>query len=349
VNDGAAASLEVRELDPATAPRWDAFVEATPEATFFHLSGWRRVIEESFGHRTHYLYAEAGGRIRGVLPLVHLRSRLFGNALISNAFCVYGGPVAGDDAARARLDDRALALARSLGVEYLEYRARRRLHADWACNDSLYATFRKAIDPDPQVNLLAIPRKQRAVVRKAIEAGLESEIDPDPGRAWRIYAESVHRLGTPVFGRAYFANLARTFGAACEALTVVYQGRPLSSVVSFYFRDEVLPYYGDGTADARRLGANDFMYWELMRRAAERGCRVFDFGRSKRGTGAFDFKRFWGFEPEPLYYEYRLCRGTRPPGINPLNPKYRLFIAAWKRLPLPLANALGPLIARNLG
>ena len=127
------------------------------------------------------------------------------------------------------------------------------------------------------------------------------------------------------------------------------QDRPVSGVMSFYFRDEVLPYYAGDTADARDLAANDFKYWELMRRACERGIRIFDYGRSKSGTGSFDFKRNWGFEPSPLAYEYELFARDDVPQNNPLNPKYRALIALWRHLPKPAANALGPHIVRNLG
>jgi FemAB-related protein (PEP-CTERM system-associated) len=144
--------------------------------------------------------------------------------------------------------------------------------------------------------------------------------------------------------------LQRVFGRECEVLTVTdARGAPLSSVLSFYFRDEVLPYYAGDHVRARDLAANDFKYWELMRRACERGCRVFDYGRSKQGTGSFDFKKNWGFEPTPLHYEYRLLRRDTVPQNNPANPKYRAFIALWQRLPLSVANALGPYIVRNLG
>jgi FemAB-related protein (PEP-CTERM system-associated) len=119
--------------------------------------------------------------------------------------------------------------------------------------------------------------------------------------------------------------------------------------MNFYFRDEVLPYYGGGTAAARVRYGNDFMYWEVMRRAAARGYRLFDYGRSKLGTGSFAFKKNWGFVPEPLQYRFRLAPGAAIPDLNPLNPKFRLFIAAWKRLPLPVANAIGPHIVRGLG
>ena len=348
--DSELASIRVLELDRGAADRWDAFVASCPEATFFHRAGWRRVIEESLGHRTHFLYAEdAAGSIVGVLPLVFIRSALFGRSLSSTAFCVYGGPAVTAAGAADVLTARALEIGDRLGAGHLEYRSRRPTQSGWECKSTLYATFRKRIDADPEKNLLAIPRKQRAMVRKGMKLGLSSEIDAAVDRLHAVYAESVRNLGTPVFPKRYFAALKREFGDDCEILTVLHEGRPVSSVMSFFFRDEVLPYYGGGTAAARELAANDFMYWEVMRRAAARGCELYDFGRSKYGTGSFDFKKYWGFVPEPLHYEYRLLESKELPDINPLNPKFRLFIAAWKRLPLPVANFVGPFLARDLG
>lgn len=342
--------LKVRNLDASVAPAWDRFVAECPEATFFHRAGWKRVIDRAFRHKTYYLYVEAGGAIQGILPLVHIHHPLFGNSLSSQAFCVYGGPIASTEAARQKLDEAALELAERLNVDYLEYRFLRPTPQEgWVQKADFYFTFRKALDPEVERNLLAIPRKQRAMVRKGQGFGLKSEIDPDPMRLHRVYSESVRNLGTPVFSARYFRILKEEFREDCETLIVVHGDRPVSGVMSFYFRDEVLPYYGGGTSEARRLAANDFMYWEVMRRAVERGCRLYDFGRSKRGTGSFDFKKFWGFAPQPLCYAYFLRRAAKPPEINPLNPKYRLFVALWKKLPLAIANALGPHIVRYLG
>jgi FemAB-related protein (PEP-CTERM system-associated) len=159
----------------------------------------------------------------------------------------------------------------------------------------------------------------------------------------------VHRLGTPVFSKKFFRLLKQTFADDCELLTITREGRTISSVMSFYFRDEVLPYYGGGMSEAREVAGNDFMYWELMRRACERGYKIFDFGRSKLGTGAFDFKKNWGFEPQALHYEYQLHAAREMPDNNPLNPKYQLFIKMWQRLPLSVANIVGPYIVKNLG
>lgn len=349
VADVRAAPPVVRRLGDGGHADWDAFVQVCPGATFFHRAGWRRLLEGVFGHRAHYLYAERGGRISGVLPLGHIRSRLFGNALISTPFCVQGGVAADDEASARALTDAACALAHELGVDYLELRNLETRNPGWPCKDSLYVTFRKAIDPDPERNMLAIPRKQRAMVRKGIKHGLRGEVERDAGRFFAIYSDSVRRLGTPVFPARYFQALLEEFGDDCDILTVTRDGRPVSSVLCFWFRDEVLPYYGGGTLEARAVAGYDFLYWDLMRRACERGCRVFDYGRSKVGTGSYDFKRNWGFEPEPLHYEYHLVRAGEVPDINPMNPKYRLFVAAWKRLPLPVANALGPLVSRSLG
>lgn len=339
----------IKRLEESSVAKWDSFVESCAAATFFHRAGWKKVLEESFGHDCYFLYGEADGEICGVLPLVHVRSRLFGNALISSAFCVYGGAAASNPETEAALYTEAEKLAASLGVDYLELRLRAAVHSDWARKDDLYVTFRKTMDPDPDKNLAAIPRKQRAMVRKGLKSGLVGELDDGTERLHRIYSESVRNLGTPVFSRKYFRMLKEVFGDDCEILTVTHEGRPVAGVMSFYFRDEVVPYYGGGTSTDRKLAINDFMYWDLMRRSCEAGYRVFDFGRSKRGTGAFDFKKHWGFEPEPLIHEFKLLGVEALPEVNPTNPKYSLFISAWRKLPLPVANTIGPFISRSLG
>lgn len=342
--------LQIRELTEGAIQHWDAFVQSNPDATFFHRAGWKRVIERAFRHTTHYLYCERDGVIEGVLPLVHIKHPLFGNSLISVAFGVYGGPVALSEAAERSLDQAAHSLAEDLDVDYLEYRPLKlQKRSGFIEKSDLYVTFRKSLKPNAEENLLAIPRKQRAMVRKGLKFGLESEIDGDSKRLHQVYAASVRNLGTPVFARQYFDALMHEFENDCEVLLIVHRGHPVAGVMSFYFRDEVLPYYGGGTREARDLAANDVMYWEVMRRACERGCKIFDFGRSKRGTGSYDFKKNWGFAPESLHYLYHLRRGSRPPELNPLNPKFRVFIAMWKRLPLAVANRLGPHIVRNIG
>jgi FemAB-related protein (PEP-CTERM system-associated) len=327
---------------------WDDFVLRCPDATFFHRAGWQSVIERAFGHKTWFMYAARGADIVAVLPMAQVRSWMFGHTLCALPFCVYGGIAGFDDEACQLLDEQAQQLARRLRVDHMEYRNLVRRHPDWAGSE-LYATFRKPLHAQLDQNMAAIPRKQRAMVRKGIASGLVSEIDDGVERFFRAYASSVHRLGTPVFSRKYFRLLKEVFGDDCELLTVQHDGQTVCAVLSFYFRNEVLPYYGGGGVAARTLAGNDFMYWEVMRRACERGIELFDFGRSKRGTGSFDFKRNWGFDATPLGYEYQLHAARSLPERHPLNPKFSLSIRAWRSLPLPVANVLGPFIVRNLG
>jgi len=343
------SAICIRDFRHEDAARWDEFVDHCPDATFFHRIGWKAVLEGCFGHKTYYLLAERSSHIVGVLPLAEVKSFLFGHSLTSLPFCAYGGAAATNAVVVAALHRAARELGERIGVEHLELRNRTLREPDWPQQD-LYVTFRKEILPDVEANMLAIPRKQRAMVRKGIKAGSRSELDHSADRFFALYADNVHRHGTPPLPKRFFEILLRTFPAESEVLTITdSRGIAVSSVFSFYFRDEVLPCYAGDDIGAREVAGNDFKYWELMRRACERGVRVFDYGRSKRGTGPFDFKKNWGFEPTPLAYEYWLYRRDSIPENNPLNPKYRAFIALWRRLPIPIANFLGPHLVKSLG
>lgn len=338
----------VSQLEPGGEPAWDAFVRDCPAASFFHLSGWKRVIEKAFGHKTFYLVARRAGDICGVLPLTQVRSLLFGNSLIANAFCVHGGIAATGEDASGLLRTEAVKLARDLKVGCIEFRSSAS-EPGWISKTGLYVSFRRPIVADVEANMKAIPRKQRAVVRKGIANGLRAEIDCAVDRLHHIYAQSVRNLGTPVFPKHYFQLLKDEFGEACDVLTVVDGAKSIASVMSFYFRDEVLPYYGGGLTQARTRAGNDFMYWEVMRRACLRGFKIFDFGRSKIGTGSFEFKRNWGFDPVPLSYEYLPLQSRAGRNVNPLNPRYRMAINLWRRLPLSVTKLVGPAIVRSIG
>ncbi len=344
----AAAPVTVRPAAAADAGPWDAFVRGHADGTAYHLFAWRGLLETTFGHRGEYLVAERAGRLCGVLPLAEVRSRLFGHSLSSLPFCPYAGPIGVDEATVSALVGHAERLAQERRVAHLELRGFRSGGRGWPVQD-LYVTFRREIGADDEANMKAIPRKQRAMVRKGIANGLEARVG-DLDVFHRLYADNVHRHGTPGQSRAFFERLCAAFGDDAEVLVVHdASGAPVSGVVSLYFRDEVLPFYAGDTVAARDLAANDFKYWQVMCRAAARGCRTFDFGRSKQGTGPWHFKKNWGFEPTPLVYEYRLLGRDAVPQNNPLNPKYRLMIETWRRLPRPVVGWLGPRIVGGLG
>ncbi len=348
--EDARATLAVRPFVAGDDAAWEDFAAAAPAATFFHGLGWRRAVERGLGHRCPYRCAWRGDRLAGILPLVHVRSRLFGSALISTGFGVYGGIVAADDAAAQALAADAAALGTELGVDYVELRHMQPAAIGWRTKSDFYFTFCRRLAPSRDANLKAIPRKKRADLRKAIDnPALKVEVGADLATFFHIYSESLRNLGTPVLPRRFYAAIVEEFGAAVELSAVHGPEGPVAALMTFYFRDRVMPYFGGATAAARRLHAYDLLYWSLMERAAARGATLFDFGRSKAGTGSYDYKTYWGFAPEPLHYDFHLVRRTALPDVNPLNPKYRLMIETWRRLPLAVANALGPLVARQLG
>ena len=344
----ARADLAVEWLQPAAAAEWDAFAEAHPEGTFFHRTKWGEVLGRLPGFQSHYLLVRRAGQISGVLPLVRVRSPWFGRALVSLPFCVEAGVLANDEASEDALIANASALATFQRVDWLELRHRRAHCPRWPANSDTYAVFRRALPSTAADAFAAIPRKQRAMIRKATGFGLTSVQESTLENFWPVYATSVRNLGTPVFPRRYFEDLLATFGDAAQVTTVFDGEDAVASVLSFVHQGCVLPYYGGGLPRARHVNAYDFLYWEVMRRAVDDGLHTFDFGRSKRGTGAFDFKRHWGFEPTPLHYEYRLLRTQEVPRRNPGNPRFRLAVSLWKHLPLPVANRLGPLVSPYL-
>lgn len=345
MENGLAAGIEVANAGSADAAEWDAFVDAHADGTFFHRFAWGELLARSVGFSPRYLIARSGGVVVGILPMVHVRSMLFGNALVSLPFCVRAGVLAAGDVVAARLLDRARELTATLKVGYLELRHARRIATDTLCKDHLYVNFSKPLEPTVEENMKAIPRKQRAVVRKGIEAGLTSREEDAIDPFFTIYATSVRNLGTPVFPRRYFAALRETFREHSRITTVYHGERPVASVLSFLHKGTVMPYYGGGLPVARDLKAYDFMYWEVMRTACEAGFTAFDYGRSKVDTGSYAFKKNWGFEPTPLAYEYVLGTTREMPDRNPNNPRYAMAVNTWKKLPLPLANALGPCVS----
>jgi FemAB-related protein (PEP-CTERM system-associated) len=340
-------------LDSAEAEAIEHYVQGHAEGSAFHRPAWLLAVQRGCRQTAHYLVAEEGRTITGLLPLTEVHSPLFGRALASSGFAVGGGVIANDAGTVDALAEAGWRLAGRLSCPSLELRGGSVPSGPgWHIESGTYAGFVRPIAADDDAELLAIPRKQRAEVRRAIGFGLTVRVgvgDADRADHYAVYAESVRNLGTPVFPRSLFDAVLDEFGVDADILTVSHQGRALSSVLSLYHKGVVMPYWGGGTRDARTWRANDMMYYALMGHARGRGCTAFDFGRSKFGTGAFAFKKNWGFEPQPLDYASRTADGQEPRQINPMSPRYRLQVAVWQRLPLSIANRIGPWIARGLG
>jgi FemAB-related protein (PEP-CTERM system-associated) len=252
------------------------------------------------------------------------------------------------DAVTRTLVRAAVDLGRALGAAHVELRSLQPIDVS-SPRQLLYSTFRAAI-PSELDSMKGIPQKRRNVVRKAVANGLQAEVGRDADRFFDLYAENARAHGTPALGRPFFRALMGAFPNECDVLYVTDEGgRDLSAILNFYHRDEVLAYFAGEVDAARTTNANDFKYWSLMKHARSRGCQDFDFGRSKAETGSFRFKQLWGFQPHQLHYEFPYLPSGRVPQHNPTNPRYRLAIQSWRRLPRVIVDRVGPLIVRGLG
>jgi FemAB-related protein (PEP-CTERM system-associated) len=344
-----AARLEVCQLQPGGEDDWDRFVSASSAGTFFHLSGWKTVVEKSMGRRTFCLAArDESGIIRGVFPISWVRSRLFGDCLVSTPLAVYGGICANDRDAYYRLLDAGRDLADRLGVKYLEMRNRTERFPTNLPGRDLYVTFTQDLRPGPEKLMQALPRDTRYAVRKSIKAGLEWTEDLPLGEFYEIYAQSVHRLGTPVFSRKVFEILRSEFPRHCRLFGVRKGSKAIAGVLCLYFRDQVLPYYAGALPEFYKDSPNNFMYWSLMAQSCKEGFNSFDFGRSKRDTGAFHFKSAWSMEVTELPYRYYLAGAREVPQMSPADEKFRLPVRLWKQMPFALTKLIGPQVIRRI-
>jgi len=340
--------IVVRSLQPADTSLWDEYVIGHQQGSPFHLTAWRNAISNAFGHESYYFAAWQGSNLCGILPLTHVKSILFGNILSSVGFAAYGGILADNDDIYNKMLTVAQQEAVRLNTDYVELKWREAPECDLPAND-LYVTFIKKLSSDHDENLMAIPRKQRAMVRKGIKSGLKVHVGNEYlNDFYNIFAINVHRLGTPVYGKNWFAALLTSFGEQAEIQVIEYEGKIISGVFTLYFRDTVLPYYAASLVEYRKYAPNDFQYWMLMQRAVEKGYRYFDYGRSKKGTGHFRFKKHWGFEPSQLHYRYVLHKTSNVPQMNPLNPRYKRKIEAWRKLPLAATKVLGPHLVKYI-
>jgi len=372
----------IRFYQDTDKSQWDSYVQNHPQGTFFHLIGWKNVIEKTFGHRSFYLLAlnlqdsslspphssipqssalknistsarqdgNTSAQIIGILPLFSVKSLLFGKSLVSLPFAAYGGILADNETIRNQLLEKAREITKAEGLDYLELRNRKGKIEDLSVKD-LYFQFRREIFEDLNENMEAIPRKSRRMVRQGEKAGLTHQFGYEEliPVFYKIFAESYYRLGSPVFPVGLFTNLLREFKEKANILVAKSpEGVPISSVFTFLYKDEVLPYYAGSLFEYRNLAPNDYMYWQLIKYSCENGYRLFDFGRSKIDTGSYDFKRHWGFEPEPLQYQYYLNGINEIPNLSPANPKYQKKIEMWRKLPFWVTKIIGPRIVRNI-
>jgi FemAB-related protein (PEP-CTERM system-associated) len=329
---------------------WDRYVRSAPGATFFHQLGWRWLVERTFGHRAHYLTALRDGRIAGVLPLFELKSLLFGHSLVSIPFAIGGGLVADDEAAEKALLAAAKDLARELRVDYLELRSEVPLDDPELLTKNLYVTFRADLAIGEEALLKRMERKRRQMMNYVAKAPFEHRVAglEELPLFYKLFCESMRHHGTPVYPKLFLREILDRHPAHSNLFFIHHEGRPVAAVLNLLFRDVVMPFYAGADRMEKPRGVDEYLYLSIMRWGRENGFRTFDFGRSKRETGAYKFKAKWGMDEVPLGYQYYLVKARALPNVSPANPKYQRAIRIWQKLPLPLTRLLGPSIVKRV-
>ena len=329
---------------------WDDFVLSNPTGTNYHQYAWRSVIEKSFGHKTFYLAAMGDkDEICGVLPLVHMNSRLFGNFLVSLPFFNYGGLVCNEGKAGVTLLEKARFMLSEVSADHAELR-----HLE-PCQEGLATKEHKVtmildLHKDEETQWKALDAKVRNQVRKAEKSGLTAvtgHLELLDG-FYDVFCRNMRDLGTPVYGKNFFRNILETFPDTTRIISVMLGGKTVASGILTWFKDTLEVPWASSISDYREKCPNNLLYWEAIRFAIGNGSGKFDFGRSTPGEGTYRFKKQWGARPVQLYWQYLLGQGKEVPELNPDNPKYRMAIKVWQKLPLAMANVLGPRIVRNI-
>ena len=320
---------------------WDEYVSQCPDAGLYHRYGWGRVVERSYGHAPFYLWARDEGGVRGILPLMLFRGALGGRTLVSLPFLDEGGLCADGEAARAALWEAALDTARRERAGAVELRQRTPSGLPLSPLGSK-VTVMLPLGSDPEVMWKRLDAKVRNQVRKAMSSGLAPswcgiEALDD---FYDVFAHNMRDLGSPVHGRRFFAAILEEFAGAARLLIVRDGSRAVAGGVCIVFRDTVLVPWASSLRQWRSRCPSNLLYWEVIRSACEKGLRWLDFGRSSPGSGTHRFKMQWGGVEQRLHWE----TNDRPSLVDADDPRYRLMIRAWQRLPVPLTRVIGPIL-----
>lgn len=328
---------------------WNRYIESNPAASLYHHAKWKDLIHNVFGHECYYFYASnSNGEIIGILPLVRLKSRLFGDFMVSMPYFNSGGAVANNLSIEQKLIQAANNHAEKIGTNHIEYR-------DDIARDGLPVRTEK-------VNMiLSLPSTQKALwntftskLRSQIRRSQREETQVKIGGAecledfYTVFAQNMRDLGTPVYGMSFFRKILEEFAQHSKIIVVRKGKRPVAAAFLLGYKDTLEIPWASTIKSVNHLSINMLLYWEVLKFAIESQYRYFDFGRSSKNSGTFRFKQQWGAKPKQMYWHYWLPKDIKLPELNPANPKFALAINAWKRLPISITKWLGPYIVRNL-
>jgi serine/alanine adding enzyme len=345
--------FEIVELANARREaEWQTYIEGAPHASLYHALEWREVLQRAFGHRSWYLMAQDNGRTRGVLPLVEMKSSLFGHFFVSLPFLDYGGILADTPECEAALATAAADLAAKRGAHHIELRqsfaAARCAEAGWKLRQHKAALV-IPLNVDPDTRWAGLSSRLRGKVRKAEKSGATFSIGTaeELDDFYRVFGLNMRDLGTPVYSPVFFENVLR-FAKDATVLLVRREGWPAAGAIAVRRGDRVeLPWICSDYSQSS-FSVNEYLYWNAIRWAFNSGACELDLGRCSIDGGTYRFKMQWTPEVRPLFWYYWLAPGNQLPELSANNPKYALAVRCWKKMPLALANRVGPWIVRNI-
>jgi FemAB-related protein (PEP-CTERM system-associated) len=342
--------MKTRISGTSDQARIEEFLTRTDSATSYHRPAWGSIIEDCFGHRFIGLICEEGdGSIRGVLPLVHMKSRLFGNFIVSMPYFNYGGVCATGSRAAESMLRTAVEIARDLGAEHIELRQQENLNNGMAVKTSK-VSMRLPLRKNPKELWDSFPSKLRSQIRIPMRKGMKIRVGKveELDGFYEVFSINMRDLGTPVYPKGFFRSILDRFRETTWVATVSMGSAPVAAGILAGYKDRIEVPWASSIRKYNPLSPNMLLYWTILEFASRQGYSVFDFGRSTAGEGTYRFKEQWGAKPVPMYWHYWVRPGASMPDLTNRNPKYRLAIEAWKRLPVPVTRILGPPIVKNI-
>ena len=344
------SNIQLIDNTPDDRDRWDDFVDRTAKSSIYHYSKWRNIIENVFGHKTFYLYStDDRGNVAGILPLVNLKSVLFGNMLVSMPYFNYGGVCADNDGTRDLLINEAIVIAKEIHSNHIEFRQEASFDNGFPIKTTKVSML---LDLPSSADDLwkSFPSKLRSQLKKPQKEGLfiriggEEELDS----FYKVFSTNMRDLGTPVYPKRFFRQILKNFEGNTWIVTACKETEPVASGFLIGFKGKMEIPWASSLRRFNRISPNMLLYWNCLKFSCEQGYKVFDFGRSSKGEGSYKFKEQWGANPRQLYWHYWMREGVELPEINPSNRKYNIAIHCWKKLPVPVTKFLGPFIVKNI-
>lgn len=338
------------KIDVDTVNAWDNYVEKHPEGKLYHLSAWATLIKETFGHENYYFYSSTPDqKIDGLIPLIRLKSRLFGDYFVSQPYFNYGGAIGDSTDIENNLISHTCDIAKQLNTSHIEFRDSKERQNDYPVKTDKVNMILE-LPENEEVLWKDLGSKRRAQIKRPLRENPTIHIGHKEllSDFYQVFAENMRDLGTPVYSKYFFNQILKRFSDNAALIVIRINNEPVGAGFLIGYKGTLEIPWASTLRKTNNISINMLMYWEILKYAIQQNYAYFDFGRSSVDSGTYRFKKQWGAQPQQLYWHYWLREGEALPALNPNNPKYKLAINTWKKLPISLTKIIGPNIVKNL-